>query len=444
METGLSKNAQLKIEYRPISSLSRYENNAKTHPKTQIKKIAASIKAFGWTNPLIVDPEGTILCGHGRFEAAISLGMKTVPAITLEHLSEADRKAYIMADNVIAEQAGWSKQTLASELSGLAEIGYELELTGFDTLEIDTLLSLDDPEEPVDDDVELPTDNGEVVCRLGDLWEIGDQRLIVGDARDPNVYERLLGSERVQMVITDPPYGCRIENNVSGNGKVKHEDFVMGAGESSLAEFAMTLLRPAFKCIAAHCASGAIAFVFSDWRAAPHVLDAASGIFYETKQLIVWAKTNGGQGAFYRSAHELIYAFKVSDGTHINNFKLGEGGRYRTNVWTYAGANVFRAGRMQDLADHPTVKPKKMIGDAMLDCSRRGGIVLDAFAGSGTILCAAAATGRLGRAIELDPKYADVTLRRLLEQTGETPMLDGQSFDEVSRCRRELEDSKNG
>jgi DNA modification methylase len=210
----------------------------------------------------------------------------------------------------------------------------------------------------------------------------------------------------------------------------------MGAGETSLQEFAMTLLRPAFKCMAAHCRDGAIAFVCIDWRGAPHMLDAASGVFHETKQLIVWAKTNGGQGAFYRSAHELIYAFKVIRGAHINNFKLGEGGRYRTNLWTYAGANVFRAGRMQDLTDHPTVKPKKLVMDAILDCSKRGGIVLDAFAGSGTTLCAAAATGRRGRAIELDPKYADVILRRVQADTGAVATLDGVPFDDVARGRR--------
>jgi DNA modification methylase len=143
------------------------------------------------------------------------------------------------------------------------------------------------------------------------------------------------------------------------------------------------------------------------------ILDAASGVFHEWKQLIIWSKTNGGQGAFYRSAHEEILAFKVSEGEHINNFNLGEGGRYCTNVWTYAGANVFRAGRMQDLTDHPIVKPEKLMADALLDCSKRSGIVLDAFAGGGTTLCAAAATGRRGRGIELDPKYADVILRRI-------------------------------
>lgn len=209
----------------------------------------------------------------------------------------------------------------------------------------------------------------------------------------------------------------------------------MGAGETSLGEFATTLLRPAFKCMASTCSAGAIAFVFIDWRAAPYLLDAALGVFHETKQLVVWAKTSGGQGAFHRSAHELIYAFKVSPGTHINNFKLGEGGRYRTNLWTYSGANVFRAGQMQDLTDHPTVKPKKLVADAIRDCSKVGGVVLDPFAGSGTTLCAAAITHRRGRGIELDPHYADVVLRRVEKETGEVATLNGVPFDEV-KCMR--------
>ena len=305
MSNALSSAAQLKIEYLHVALLKPYANNARKHPKGQIKKLAKSLKAFGWTNPLIIDPEGMVLCGHGRLEAAISLDMTSVPTITLENLSEADRRAYIIADNALAERATWSRKTLATELSGLAELGYELELTGFDTIQIDTFLSFDEAEETVDDDVELPSDDYRPVSRLRDLWTIGVHKLAVGDARDCDVYQQLLGGERVQLIVTDPPYGCAIENNVSGNGRTQHENFVMGAGETSLPVFAQSILRPALRCMAAVCEPGAIAFVFTDWRAAPHLLDAAQGVFHETKQLIVWAKTNGGQGAFYRSAHEL-------------------------------------------------------------------------------------------------------------------------------------------
>lgn len=429
MSETLSRKAQLKIEYRPIGDLTPYAGNARRHPKHQLRKIAQSLRQFGWTNPIIIDGADTVICGHGRLEAAKLNGEKHVPVITLEHLSEADRKAYIIADNRIAEEAEWSKATLRSELSGLAELGYELEMTGFDALEIDTLLSMDD--DPADEDpVELPGAHVAPVSRVGDLWDIGDHRLIVGDARDSAVYARLLDGENAQLIVTDPPYGCVIENNVSGSGKVKHGNFVMGAGETSLKEFAATLLRPAFECIASHSVNGAIAFVFIDWRGAPYLYHAAEAVFHEAKNLIVWAKTNGGQGAFYRSAHELLYAFKVKPGRHINNFGLG--GRYRTNVWSYPGANTFRAGRMQDLADHPTVKPRKMLADAMLDCSKHGGIVLDPFLGSGTTLCAAQDTGRKGRGIELDPVYADVAIRRIAAACDCEAMLDGRPFHEIA------------
>lgn len=432
MDKNLSRKALLNIEDRAIGELTPYAGNARKHPKSQIRKIAASLKQFGWTNPLIIDASNTVICGHGRLEAAKLIGETRVPVIPLEHLSEADRRAYIIADNRIAEEAEWSKATLCNELSGLAELGYELELTGFDTLQIDTLLSMDD--DTVDEDpVELPEEDLVPVSRLGDLWDIGVHRLLVGDARDSTAYARLLDGEKVQLIVTDPPYGCAIENNVSGSGKVKHANFVMGAGETSLEEFAATLLRPAFACMAAHAASGAIAYVFIDWRGAPYLYDAAKGVFHEAKNLIVWAKTNGGQGAFYRSAHELIYAFKVKPGRHINNFGLS--GRYRTNVWSYAGANTFRAGRMQDLTDHPTVKPKKMLADAILDCSKRGGVVLDPFLGAGSTLCAAQDTGRKGRGIELDPKYVDVALRRIARACECEPMLDGKTFDEVAAER---------
>jgi DNA modification methylase len=427
----------LLIEYRTTASLIPYENNARLHSRAQIKKIVASLEAFGFVNPILTDEKGMVLCGHGRLIAAQQLGMKMVPTVALAHLSEAERRAYILADNRIAAQASWSKKTLRSELQGLLDVGYQIELSGFDTLEIDTILSLDPDElEPVEDDVELP-DEGEPVSRPDDLWFIGNHRVICGDARDPQTYERLLGGRMAELIFSDPPYGCKIAGNVSGLGRVKHGDFIMGAGGTSDADFASGLLRPALKCIAAHSQPGAIAFICIDWRRAPLLLQAVDGVFAELKNMIVWVKTNAGMGSFYRSGHELIYAFLIRPGEHINNFGLGEGGRYRSNVWTYAGANTFHRGRMQDLADHPTVKPKRLVADALLDCSRRGGVILDPFLGSGTTCVSAQMTGRHGYGIELDPKYVDVALRHISEECGEPARLDGgPTFDEVAAERR--------
>ena len=440
MENHLSQAAHLKVEYRECRSLVPYANNARKHPRSQIKLIAESLDKFGWTNPILVGSDGVILCGHGRYEAALLRGLKEVPTICLESLTEADRRAYIIADNATAEKSGWSKQTLAGELRGLLEIGYELKFTALDDLVIDTLLVLDDQDGTNADDVELPADDIRPVSRIGDLWQIGEHKLYVGDARAQDSYKSLLDSERAQLVVMDPPYGIP-GSRISGGGRTVHEDFVMGSGRESIPELARILFEPTFERVAEVSQAGAIAYMFTDWRAAPHMLAAAETSFHETKQLIVWAKTNGGQGAFYRSAHELIYAFKVNPGEHINNFGMGKGGRYRTNVWTYPGANVFRKGRQQDLDDHPTIKNKKMISDAILDCSSPGGLVLDPFLGSGTTICAAARTGRRGRGIELDPKYADIALKRVAAETGLLPMLDGTPFADVRSDRLTRETS---
>jgi DNA modification methylase len=429
---------QLQIEYLPTTSLVLNPNNARHHSESQVRKLGASMLRSGCPNPVLIDNNNVAWCGNGRVMAALRVGISHLPVIRLSHMSEADLRAYALADNRIAQDSSWSRKMLKAELQGLAELGYELELSGFTTLEIDTVLSLgeDEPASSQDDIVELP-DETPPISRIGDLWHIGDHRLVCGDARMPFVYERLLQGERIQMVFVDPPYGVKIQNNVSGRGRFKHLDFVMGADGVADSEFAMELLRPAFRCIAAHALPGCIAFCCMDWRGGPKLLDAAQGIFHELKNLVIWVKSNAALGSFYRNQYEMVYVFKVSPGQHINNFGLGEGGRHRSNVWQYPGANVFRKGRMEDLADHPTVKPKNLVADALLDCSKRGGIVLDSFAGSGTTLIACEMTGRKGRGIELDPKYCDVILRRLQKETGKVALLDGEvPFDQVAAQRQ--------
>lgn len=427
----------LKIRYLATSSLTENPGNARTHPKAQIAKLKKAIIQFGFVSPIIIDEQLMILAGHGRHRAAVELGLAEVPTIMLKDMNEADVRAFVLADNIIADKAGYDKEILRSELQYLADVGYEVEITGLDTIEIDSVLAIDTEDASSNDDiVEMPGKDSPVT-RFGDLWHIGPHRLLVGDARDQVAVERLMEGKLAELVFTDPPYGCVISNNVSGLGKVTHDNFIMGAGQESLPELATTILRPAFRNVARHSRAGAIAFVCSDWRAAPHMLDAAAGVFEEVKNWIIWVKTNAGLGTFYRSQFEIILAFKVSAGKTINNFGLGEGGRYRSNVWTYPGANTFRAGRMKDLLDHPTCKPKKLVADAILDCSRRGGIILDVFAGSGTTLVAAAMTGRCGYALEIDPKYADVILQRVAQQTGECPLLEGvETLDIVAAARR--------
>lgn len=439
----MSDTRPLKLRYVATSALSPHPRNARVHPKKQIARLKALIRKVGFRVPIIIDADNVILAGHGRHQAAVELGIPEVPVIAFEDLTEEDRRAFMLADNLIGEKGDYDREALRLEVGYLTEAGYEVELTGLDTIEIDRLLGSElAGDRNADDIVPLPCAEPPIT-RLGDHWHIGDHRLVVGDARDPEVVEKLMNGERAELVFTDPPYGCMIENNVSGLGKVVHGNFVMGAGQESLSELALTILRPAFRNVAAHCQRGAIAFVCTDWRAAPHMLDAAGGVFDEVKNWIVWVKTNAGMGTFYRSQFELILAFRVSPGKVINNFGLGEGGRHRSNVWTYAGANTFRAGRRQDLIDHPTVKPKKLVADAILDCSRRNGIVLDVFAGSGTTLVSAAMSGRRGYGIELDPCYADVILRRLTEQVGVPAMLGGtRPFDLIVAERRTGRDER--
>ena len=430
-----SAKPNLVVVYRSTASLTPYAGNPRTHSQKQIRQIAESLRKFGWTSPLLTGADGTVIAGHGRLEAAKLLGMSTVPTICLSGLTPTEQRAYLIADNRLAEAAGWDKQLLAIEFSALISEDFDLELTGFDTIEIDGLLSMGGELEQ-GEELELPAEDQLPVSRRGDLWINGGHRILCGDARDPLSYERLLGDERAQMVFTDPPYNVRIARNVSGLGKVKHREFEMGSGEMSSDQFKLDLLQPSFRQISAFSSRGAIAFVCMDWRHIREVLDAADGVFPELKNLIPWVKTNAGMGTFYRSQHELIFAFKISKGEHINNFGLGEKGRHRSNVWTYAGVNTFRRGRMEELTSHPTVKPLKMVADAILDCSKSYGIILDPFLGSGTTVVAAASVGRRGAGIELDPVFVDLCIRRLEQQTGKPTRLEtGETFAEIRKHR---------
>ena len=249
------------------------------------------------------------------------------------------------------------------------------------------------------------------------------------------------------MVFTDPPYNVPIDGHVCGSGRIKHREFAMAAGEMSQEEFT-AFLGTAFGHLARRSADGAIHFVCMDWRHMAEILAAGQAHYAELKNLMVWVKDNGGMGTFYRSRHELIFAFKNGTAPHINTFELGQHGRYRTNVWEYRGVNSTRPGRLEELALHPTVKPVEMIADAIKDCSKRGGIILDPFGGSGSTLIAAAKTGRQARLAELDPVYVDRTVRRwqawakddaVLADTGETfdvVALRRQTADEPERDRR--------
>jgi DNA modification methylase len=283
-----------------------------------------------------------------------------------------------------------------------------------------------------------PLEEGPSASGLGDLWILGNHRLFCGDSRDPKSFKALLGSEMAQMVFTDPPYNVPIDGNVSGLGKVKNREFAMASGEMSPADFTR-FLAAIFGNLAAFSVDGSIHFVCMDWRHMAELTVAAQSTLGELKNLCVWVKDNGGMGTFYRSRHELIFAFKKGASPHINNFELGQHGRYRTNVWQYKGVNTLKIGRLNELSLNPTVKPVAMIADAIKDVSKRNGIVLDPFGGSGSTLVAAHKTGRRGYLAELDPIYVDCIIRRWQAYAKDDAILapSGETFDEVAKKRRE-------
>jgi DNA modification methylase len=434
-----------RIEHRSIASLTLRRRNPRTHSEKQIRQIASSIEEFGFTNPILIDANNTVIAGHGRVRAAKLLGISTVPTLRLEHLTPEQVRAYVIADNKLAENAGWDRDLLALELQDLAELdlNFDLGVIGFETAEIDLLIgdvaagAESDPADQIATiDPETPA-----VSRPGDLWSIGPHQLLCGDATDPAAYARLMGARKTAMVFVDPPYNVRIAE-VSGLGAAQHPEFAMASGEMSEAEFT-TFLQKVLAHHAAVSADGSLHFVCMDWRHLGELQAAGRRVYTELKNLCVWVKTNAGMGSLYRSQHEFVFVFKKGSAPHTNNIELGRHGRTRTNVWTYPGANSFGAGRDEALAMHPTTKPVRLVADAILDATRRGAIVLDGFAGSGTTLLAAERTGRIGYGLEIAPRYVDVTIRRMAEHAGLEAIHaeNGLSFAEVAAMRARAEDS---
>ena len=436
--------ANQSLEHIAVRKLNPWTRNARTHSKKQVRQIANSIQTFGFTNPVLIDGANTILAGHGRVEAAMSLGMETVPCLRLEAMTPQQKRAYVLADNKLALNAGWDEEVLAEELKALVslDLDFDISVTGFEIAEIDSLIDALEPEEANDpvNEVLPKLDPDWVISRPGDIWIMGPHRLICGDALKAETFAALMEGRKAQMVFTDPPYNVPIDGHVSGMGQVKHREFAMASGEMSPAEFT-GFLQTSFEQMAVHSVEGSIHFICMDWRHMGEMLEAGGAAYSELKNLIVWAKDNAGMGTFYRSRHELIFAFKKGNAPHINSFELGQHGRNRSNVWSYRGMNTFRAGRMDELALHPTVKPVDMIADAIRDVSRRGAIVLDAFGGSGSTLIAAHKTGRRGYLIELDPVYVDRIVRRwqILAHDDAVLAATGERFDDLVRDPQSLE-----
>jgi len=409
----------LQIEKRSVSSLKMAPKNPRTHSRKQLHQIAASIREFGFNNPILIDPSGEVIAGHGRLEAAKYLGLESVPIIQLAHLTEAQKRAFAIADNKIALNAAWDLEILASELQFLADgnVPFEIETTGFETAEIDIII------DGVSGDVSthqldrVPDRPSHTTTMAGDLWLLGDHKLLCADTRDPSSFELLMGRERARVVFSDPPFNVPVDGHVCGLGSIKHREFAMASGEMSRDEF-VAFLKASFTNTTAVSVDGALHYVCMDWRHIEEVLAAGKSTYSELKNICVWNKSNAGMGSLYRSKHELVLVFKAGTAAHLNTIELGRNGRYRTNVWDYPGATSLDARGRSSLAMHPTVKPTAMVMDAIKDCSRRGDIVLDPFGGSGTTIIAAQKCGRKARVVEIDTGYVDVAIRRWEELTG--------------------------
>jgi DNA modification methylase len=320
----------------------------------------------------------------------------------------------------------------------LIEEDFNIEFTCFSTAEIDLMLedqtnnSNGNSSKKSADDLQAEDFTIDIVSRLGDLWRMGNHYLLCRNSLRWESYLEVMQGSNAQMVITDPPYNVRISGHVCGNGKVQHKEFSMASGEMTPEKF-VDFLSDAFQNIERASQGGAVIYIFMDWRHIRELQDAAVPLFGPPRQMCVWDKGTGGMGTFYRSQHELVFVFRKGDAPHINNFELGQHGRYRTNVWAYPGANTFGSEGKELSKSHPTVKPVSLIADAIRDCSHRNGIVLDPFCGSGTILIAAERTGRHARAIEIDPTYVDVAVNRWQRITGRQAILasTGQTWEQV-------------
>jgi DNA modification methylase len=440
VETGATApRRSLSITYKAITDLNPDPKNPRIHTTKQVRQIARSIEVFGFNVPVLIDARGQLIAGHGRLLAAQLLGMTEVPTISLEHLSEAQIRAYMITDNRLTENSIWDDRLLAEQFKALAEldINFSVEITGFETSQIDLIIENAAPTEQgtVDLADKVPDFSSKPqVARAGDCWLLDRHRVYCGDARNDTAFRALMLDRRAQIAFTDPPFNIRIDGNVSGFGKIHHPEFAVASGEMSPAEFS-EFLRSICEQLARNSTDGALQFICMDWRHTEELLSAARSVYSGLQNVCVWVKECGGQGSLYRSQHEFIFVFKNGKKAHKNNIQLGQYGRYRTNVWSYPRVNFLSRrtdeGNLSTL--HPTIKPVELVADAILDCSSRGDLVLDPFLGSGTSVIAAERTGRVCFGMELEPHYIDTVVRRWQAFTGQSAILEatGQTFNEI-------------
>ncbi len=406
-----------KIEQWPTAKLLPYARNARTHSDAQVAQIAASIAEFGFTNPILAGSDGVIVAGHGRLAAAQKLGLEVVPVVVLDHLSPTQRRALVIADNRIAENAGWDEAMLRIELEALQSEGFDLDITGFDADALAELMAGDEPDaEGQTDDDAVPEVTETAVSRPGDIWLLGHHRLLCGDATVADSYEHLLAGESVDMVFTDPPYNVNYANSAKDKMRGKDRAILNDNLGDGFYDFLLAALTPTI----AQC-RGAIYVAMSSSEL--DVLQAAfraAGGHWST--FIIWAKNTFtlGRADYQRQYEPILYGWPEGAQRHWC------GDRDQGDVWS------IKKPQKNDL--HPTMKPVELVERAIRNSSRPGNVVLDPFGGSGTTLIAAEKSGRSARLIELDPKYVDVIVRRWQDWTGKqaTREADGVAFNQAA------------
>lgn len=419
-----------KIKEIELKKLRPWPRRARIHDNGKLEALIASIRSHDLIDPIIVNAENIILSGHLRVAAHASLGWPTIRAIRVTHLTQAEQAAYVLAANRLPERGGWDREILALEFADLVDIRTDLDLrtTGFEPAEIDLALGREpDPEEPL-----VPAPKPDAVSQTGDIWLMGAHRMICGDCLREEVWKRLMGDDVARMAFWDAPYNLKVKGHVTSK---EHAEFAMASGEMRSDEF-VSFLRSAGSLAVDWTIDGGIHFVCMNHGHLDELFEALKPVFFSRLNLCVWEKNNGGMGSFYRSRYEMIAVYKVGTAPHVNNVQLGKFGRNRSNVWSYPGANSTSQSR-KVLADHPTPKPVAMVADAILDASNPNDVVIDGFAGSGTILLAAEQTGRRARGIEIDGRYCDVAIRRWQAMTGRRATLaeTGEDFEMVMERR---------
>ena len=426
------------ISFLAIGDLIPDPDNPRKHSRSQVRAIAKSIKAFGFNAPILIDKYRKIIAGHGRYEGAKLLSLTQVPVIFLDHLTEIEARAYLLSDNALHDRSKWDDPKLAVQLKELANLNlnFDIEAIGFELPEMDVRIQSLDVSDATDRADEFEVATGAAVSIAGDLWMLGPHRLFCGNALESSAYATVMEHEKAAAVISDSPYNLRIAGHVSGNGRIAHREFAMGVGELSKSEFT-DFLTTSLKLVCNHAAAGALLYCFIDWRHLGEMIAAGDSAGCDLLNVIAWVKNNSGMGSFYRSRHELIFLFRNGSHPHQNNVQLGQYGRNRSNAWFYPGPNNFRSKGAEDLlALHPTPKPVAMISEAILDCTKRGDVVLDPFAGSGTSVLACQHTGRRCFAIEIDGLYCDTIVARWERMTGQQARnVQGQTFAQVKLDR---------